>query len=91
MHSSDFRISQIGSSKRIGDRGRGIVSAVSTDVDTSAFERQVNCQVEAVSWRERHISASISIDAVQERVWEVLTDYGSLAEFIPNLTRRCGA
>jgi hypothetical protein len=67
-----------------------MANAVNTNADTSASERHVHCEVEAVSWRERHISASVKIEATQERVWEVLTDYGRLAEFIPNLTRRFG-
>lgn len=51
-------------------------------------EREVHCQVEVVSWRERHISASICIEATPQRVWNVLTDYERLSEFVPNLVRR---
>ena len=92
VHCSDFHSSQNGlgrSGRNGGQMGHGsMANAVNINADTSTSERQVHCQVEAVSWRERHISASVKIEASQERVWEVLTDYGRLAEFIPNLTRR---
>ncbi|KAL1364638.1 uncharacterized protein [Arachis hypogaea] len=50
------------------------------DTDT-----EVNCEVHVVSWRERRVKASISIDADIESVWKSLTDYEHLADFIPNL------
>jgi hypothetical protein len=56
--------------------------------DPNSLEREVQCQVEAVSWRERHISASVYIAASEAHVWKVLTDYERLAEFVPNLIRR---
>ncbi|NJN86214.1 MAG: cyclase [Leptolyngbyaceae cyanobacterium SL_7_1] len=37
--------------------------------------------------RHRQISANIQIPAAMETVWQVLTDYNHLAEFIPNLTQ----
>ncbi|KAH9551058.1 hypothetical protein CY35_10G104200 [Sphagnum magellanicum] len=55
--------------------------------DPNSLEREVQCQVEAVSWRERHISASVHIAASEAHVWKVLTDYERLAEFVPNLIR----
>jgi hypothetical protein len=56
--------------------------------DPNSVEREVPCQVEAVSWRERHISASVYIAASEAHVWKVLTDYERLAEFVPNLICR---
>ncbi|MED6218421.1 hypothetical protein PIB30_026526 [Stylosanthes scabra] len=50
--------------------------------DTDA---EVNCEVHVVSWRERRVKATISIDADIESVWKALTDYEHLADFIPNL------
>ncbi|KAH9309470.1 hypothetical protein KI387_037381, partial [Taxus chinensis] len=35
--------------------------------------------------RERQVSAEVVIEADEQSVWEVLTDYERLAEFIPNL------
>lgn len=76
---------KMGPSGQRGNSGRAVkVGGGGPNV----LEREVNCEVEAVSWRERHISASVSIEASEARVWEVLTDYERLAEFIPNLIRR---
>ncbi|XP_022966190.1 uncharacterized protein LOC111465941 isoform X2 [Cucurbita maxima] len=48
-------------------------------------ERDVYCEVEVVSWRERQIRASIFVNSGIESVWNALTDYERLADFIPNL------
>ncbi|CAL0306690.1 unnamed protein product [Lupinus luteus] len=48
-------------------------------------EEDVYCEVELVSWRERRVKASISINADIDSVWNALTDYEHLADFIPNL------
>ncbi|XP_074311640.1 uncharacterized protein LOC141647388 [Silene latifolia] len=48
-------------------------------------ERQVNCEVEVVSWRERRIKAEISVNSDVDSVWNALTDYERLADFVPNL------
>lgn len=59
------------------------ISKNSPDVRKS--NNKAECRVETVSWRERRITASILVEATEEKVWEVLTDYERLAEFIPNL------
>ncbi|KAL2347164.1 hypothetical protein Fmac_001164 [Flemingia macrophylla] len=48
-------------------------------------EREVHCELQVISWRERAINAQISVDADTESVWNALTDYERLADFIPNL------
>lgn len=48
-------------------------------------ERTVQCEVEVISWRERRIKAEISVNADVVSVWNALTDYERLADFIPNL------
>ncbi|ESW09733.1 hypothetical protein PHAVU_009G151900 [Phaseolus vulgaris] len=48
-------------------------------------EREVLCEVQVVSWRERRVNAQITVDADTESVWNALTDYERLADFIPNL------
>ncbi|KAK9673207.1 hypothetical protein RND81_12G153300 [Saponaria officinalis] len=48
-------------------------------------ERIVNCEVEVVSWRERRIKAEICVNSDVESVWNALTDYERLADFVPNL------
>ncbi|XP_022750866.1 uncharacterized protein LOC111299726 [Durio zibethinus] len=47
--------------------------------------RKVYCEVEVLSWRERRIKAEISVSADIDSVWNALTDYERLADFIPNL------
>ncbi|CAJ1937731.1 unnamed protein product [Sphenostylis stenocarpa] len=48
-------------------------------------EREVQCEVQVVSWRERRVKAEISVNADIESIWNALTDYEHLADFIPNL------
>ncbi|XP_062094366.1 uncharacterized protein LOC133800421 isoform X2 [Humulus lupulus] len=48
-------------------------------------EINVHCEVEVVSWRERRIKAETLVHADVESVWNALTDYERLADFVPNL------
>nr|XP_004295499.2 PREDICTED: uncharacterized protein LOC101306028 [Fragaria vesca subsp. vesca] len=48
-------------------------------------ERRVSCEVDMISWRERRVKAEISVNADVDSVWNALTDYERLADFIPNL------
>uniref|UniRef100_A0A3Q7H6R7 Coenzyme Q-binding protein COQ10 START domain-containing protein n=1 Tax=Solanum lycopersicum TaxID=4081 RepID=A0A3Q7H6R7_SOLLC len=48
-------------------------------------EKNVGCEVEVVSWRERKIKAEILVNADVDSVWNALTDYERLADFVPNL------
>ncbi|XP_058731122.1 uncharacterized protein LOC131602914 [Vicia villosa] len=48
-------------------------------------DREVHCELQVVSWRERRVKAEISINADIDSVWNALTDYEHLADFIPNL------
>ncbi|XP_058087450.1 uncharacterized protein LOC131234527 [Magnolia sinica] len=50
-------------------------------------DRPVHCEVDVVSWRERRIRAWVSVAIDVETMWNVLTDYERLADFIPNLVR----
>ena len=52
-------------------------------LDSSA---DVNITTEKRPNRERHISASVVIPQPIDQVWNVITDYERLADFIPNLT-----
>ncbi len=61
----------------------GIDSSTS-DHDTFA---QVAIQVDKLSERQRQISAKIQIPQPVEKVWQILTDYESLPDFIPNLAK----
>ncbi|KAI7725144.1 hypothetical protein M8C21_010494 [Ambrosia artemisiifolia] len=48
-------------------------------------KRKVLCEVEVVSWRERRVKSEVVVDADVDSVWNALTDYERLADFIPNL------
>ncbi|XP_045823404.1 uncharacterized protein LOC123916092 [Trifolium pratense] len=48
-------------------------------------DREVHCELQVVSWRERRVKAEIFINADINSVWNALTDYEHLADFIPNL------
>jgi ribosome-associated toxin RatA of RatAB toxin-antitoxin module len=45
----------------------------------------VTVEVEKIAERQRQITAKISIPHPQERVWQILTDYQALADFVPSL------
>ncbi|NJL79709.1 MAG: cyclase [Richelia sp. RM2_1_2] len=47
--------------------------------------QSVTVEVEKVAERQRQITAKIQIPHSVETVWQVLTDYQSLAEFVPSL------
>lgn len=51
-------------------------------------ERRVSCEMDMISWRERRVKAEISVNADIDSVWNALTDYERLADFIPNLVSR---
>lgn len=55
------------------------------EASTNELKYDAECHVEVISWRERRITASVVVDASPQRVWDVLTDYERLSEFIPNL------
>ncbi|XP_076951609.1 uncharacterized protein LOC143625025 [Bidens hawaiensis] len=48
-------------------------------------KRKVKCEVEVISWRERRVKSEVEVDADVDSVWNALTDYERLADFIPNL------
>ncbi|MCC5638167.1 SRPBCC family protein [Nostoc sp. CHAB 5844] len=47
----------------------------------------VTVQIEKLAERQRQISAKIHIPHPVERIWQVLTDYEALVDFIPNLAK----
>nr|WP_235927029.1 SRPBCC family protein [Gloeocapsopsis dulcis] len=54
---------------------------------TEALLQAVEVRTERLAERHRRISARIQIPHTIEQVWQVLTDYETLADFIPNLAR----
>lgn len=57
-----------------------------TDLDTPDLQ-DVTLTTEQLEARQRRLTATIAIPASVEQVWQVLSDYESLAEFIPNLAK----
>lgn len=64
----------------------GILSSLPPQ-ELSLLLDTVEVQVEQPSPRQRQISAKIPISQPIEPIWQVLTDYESLADFIPNLSK----
>lgn len=48
---------------------------------------EVKFSAQKLEGRQRHILAQIDIPCAMEQVWQVLTDYERLADFIPNLAK----
>ncbi len=59
------------------------------DIDAASLDRSVEVQTEEIGGRQRQITAKIQIPHSAPQVWQVLTDYEALAEFIPNLAKSC--
>ncbi len=64
----------------------GILSSLPPQELASLLDT-VEVQVEQLSPRQRQISAKIPISQAVEPIWQVLTDYEALADFIPNLSK----
>lgn len=53
---------------------------------SNSLGQKVSIKTEKLAPRQRQIVASVIIPCALEQVWQILTDYESLADFIPNLT-----
>jgi ribosome-associated toxin RatA of RatAB toxin-antitoxin module len=58
-----------------------------TNPEILTLSPEVEIKVEKISARQRQITAIVEIPQPVEKVWQVITDYEALAEFIPNLTK----
>lgn len=67
----------------IEQSAESMVTAPPCDLSLS----QVEVKTDWVEGRRRQISAHIQIPYETERVWQILTDYEHLADFIPNLAK----
>jgi hypothetical protein len=63
-------------------------AGASSEAGPTASARGVKCDVDVVSWRERRVLASVPVAADVDTLWQVITDYERLADFIPNLVQR---
>ncbi|MEL6468533.1 MAG: SRPBCC family protein [Cyanobacteria bacterium J06623_4] len=68
--------------------GSSVMNALVTNTqpDTAAIASHVEISTEKRPGRERRILASILIPQPVEQVWQVVTDYERLADFVPSLT-----
>lgn len=53
--------------------------------EDSVLNLDIDVQVRKIESRQRQIEARIQLPYPAEQVWQVLTDYEALSEFIPNL------
>jgi ribosome-associated toxin RatA of RatAB toxin-antitoxin module len=53
----------------------------------SGLLSQVEVQTDQAEGRQRQITARIHIPYTVEQIWQILTDYDHLADFIPNLAK----
>lgn len=61
------------------------VEAVLQELTVSIDGGEVHLRLEALGGRRRRMSGGIFIEAPLARVWAVLTQYGRMAEFLPNI------
>lgn len=59
------------------------------EIDVASLDQSVEVQTEEIAQRQRQITAKIQIPHSAPQVWQVLTDYEALADFIPNLAKSC--
>lgn len=57
------------------------------EADNVDSDQTVSVQTLAIADRLRQITAEIQIPQSVERVWQILTNYDALSEFIPNLAK----
>lgn len=65
---------------------QNLSSLCSDAEDLELLRQQVLLETLTLPDRLRRLRASLVIPAPAERIWQVLTDYDRLAEFIPNLS-----
>ncbi len=57
------------------------------ELSDTGYEQDVEVTTDRAEGRERQISARICLPYGAEQVWQILTDYNHLADFIPNLAK----
>lgn len=60
---------------------------VTLGAQEAALLQAVEVQTEPIAERQRQITAKIQIPHPVEQVWQILTNYEALAEFVPNLAK----
>lgn len=74
--------------QNVNDLINGLESAESIDANAVYVDLADNISVstEALDGRKRRIAAQVKIPHSPEAIWQILTHYDSLADFIPNLS-----
>ncbi|OVA16592.1 hypothetical protein BVC80_1543g22 [Macleaya cordata] len=67
-----------------GDSGTSISSFDRTEIQ-SVSDEDVDIEIEKIGKNSRRIRSRVAIDASLETIWNLLTDYERLADFIPGL------
>jgi len=79
-----------GERAEIGEEiAEGFDLSESSRSELSEALQAVEVQTDRAEGRQRQISAKIRIPYAIEQVWQILTDYDRLADFIPNLAKSC--
>ncbi|MGG6293401.1 SRPBCC family protein [Leptolyngbya sp. AN02str] len=67
-----------------------LVDISQNELAVDAVSDDIHVVTEAAEGRQRQISATIRMPYSADQIWQILTDYEHLADFIPNLaTSRC--
>lgn len=65
------------------------LNAVDQDSNFQDNLPSVIVEVEKIAERQRQITAKVQIPQPVEQVWQVLTNYEALVDFVPNLAKSC--
>ncbi|NES99285.1 MAG: cyclase [Sphaerospermopsis sp. SIO1G2] len=66
-----------------------LVSFHQNELETDSHNDIVSIEVEKLAERQRQITAKVKISHPIEIVWQILTDYEALPQFVPNLAKSC--
>lgn len=69
----------------LSEEERQVIADIPLDESDSEALAAVTIDVKKLEKRQRQITATITLPYSKEQVWQVLTDYAGLSEFIPNL------
>ena len=80
----------------LGDAEEDVNYSSATDEDAYSLVDELECEdeddvyieVKTLEKNSRRIESRIPVDASLDTVWNILTDYERLADFIPNLVYR---
>jgi len=96
-HGSLYCIKQIGMNSDLTPFAANEEETLSLPIDDEAIAlsemygslplQEVEVKTDKAEGRQRQISAKIQIPYTVDKIWQILTDYDHLADFVPNLTQ----